>query len=276
MASTNAASAAKSRAAVPSIELADDEENPSSAATASGSSPSDEPASAPEPYGDTAARRSQSRSRSTSRSSACACAARWCASNTGWACCRWVRPGIGAPGWASACASSASTTSSTPAPIRRAASRSHIRNRVATWSLRERPARSLPPSSGPARSIRPRSSAECTSSSSGRGPERARGDVGLQLGQRVQHPGQLGLGEQPGPGQHPRVRLRTAHVVRRQPPVELGRLRQRSQRVSRPAGEPPTPQPTTSSNNMANGLSLAVRETRAAAARRWARRAAIF
>ena len=34
------------------------------------------------------------------------------------------------------------------APTRRAASRSHIRNSVATWSLRDRPARSLPPSSG--------------------------------------------------------------------------------------------------------------------------------
>ena len=53
----------------------------------------------------------------------------------------------------------------TPSATRRAASRSHIRNSVATWSLRDRPARSLPPSSGPARSIRPRSSAVCTSSS---------------------------------------------------------------------------------------------------------------
>jgi hypothetical protein len=70
IASTNAASAAKSRDAVPSMELALEESNPSSAATASGSSPSDDPASAPEPYGDTAARRSQSCSRSTSRSRA--------------------------------------------------------------------------------------------------------------------------------------------------------------------------------------------------------------
>ena len=49
MASTNAASAAKSRAAVPSIEFADDVAKPSSVATASGSSPSDDPASAPDP-----------------------------------------------------------------------------------------------------------------------------------------------------------------------------------------------------------------------------------
>ena len=34
-----------------------------------------------------------------------------------------------------------------PSPTRRTASRSHIRNSVATWSLRERPARSRPPSS---------------------------------------------------------------------------------------------------------------------------------
>src|SRR5699024_995549 len=35
----------------------------------------------------------------------------------------------------------------------------------AIWSLRDRPARSLPPSSGPAISMSPRSSEECTSSS---------------------------------------------------------------------------------------------------------------
>ena len=71
--------------------------SPSSAATAAGSRPSDEPASAPEPYGETAAARaSQSTQRSTSRSSGHACASRWCASSTGCACCRCVRPGIGA------------------------------------------------------------------------------------------------------------------------------------------------------------------------------------
>ena len=46
---TNATSAAKSREAVPSIEFAALAVKPSSAATASGSSPSDEPASAPDP-----------------------------------------------------------------------------------------------------------------------------------------------------------------------------------------------------------------------------------
>ena len=59
----------------------------------------------------------------------------------------------------------ASTTSSTRAEIVRASSRRYIRKRVATWSLRERPARSQPPMSAPARSMRPRSSAVWTSSS---------------------------------------------------------------------------------------------------------------
>ncbi len=45
----NANSAAKSREAVPSIELSTEVSKPSSVATATGSSPSEEPASAPEP-----------------------------------------------------------------------------------------------------------------------------------------------------------------------------------------------------------------------------------
>ena len=65
----------------------------------------------------------------------------------------------------------ASTTSRTPVEMRRTASRSHIRNSVATWSFRERPARRRPPTSGPTRSIRPRSSAPCTSSSESLGPK---------------------------------------------------------------------------------------------------------
>ena len=53
---------------------------PRSCATASGSRPRLEPASAPEPYGESdATRASQSRIRSTSRTSGHACAIRWCA-----------------------------------------------------------------------------------------------------------------------------------------------------------------------------------------------------
>src|SRR6478752_3345447 len=169
IASTNASSAAKSREAVPSIEFSDDEVKPSSAATAAGSRPSEDPASAPDPYGDTAARRSQSRIRSTSRTRACAWAARWCASSTGCACWKCVRPGIAAPGCACAWSTSAVCNSVTIPATARALSRRNIRYSVATWSLRDRPARSLPPRSLPARSSRPRSSAECTSSSAGIG-----------------------------------------------------------------------------------------------------------
>src|SRR5919202_2993933 len=104
-----------------------------------------------------------------SRSRACACACRWCASSTGCACWKCVRPGIGASGCASACATRAPARSSSPRARSRARSRRYIRYSVATWSLRDRPARSRPPRSGPARSSRPRSSAVCTSSSSGTG-----------------------------------------------------------------------------------------------------------
>ena len=48
-------------------------------------------------------------------------------SSTGWACWRWVRPGIATPRWRSACATRASTTSSTRAEIVRASSRRYIR-----------------------------------------------------------------------------------------------------------------------------------------------------
>ena len=98
MASTKAASAAKSREAVASIELSAAAANPSSSAIASGSRPSDEPASAPEPYGETAVRRSKSTMRSTSRSSGWAWASRWWANSTGCAACRWVLPGMIAVG----------------------------------------------------------------------------------------------------------------------------------------------------------------------------------
>ena len=69
-------SANTSREAVPSIEFSTESANPRSAATACGSSPSDDPARAPDPYAETPARSSKSTSRSTSRSSGHACASR--------------------------------------------------------------------------------------------------------------------------------------------------------------------------------------------------------
>ena len=65
----NANSATTSRADVPSSEFSAGRSRPSSRATSCGSRPSVEPASAPPPYGETAARADQSRRRSRSRTS---------------------------------------------------------------------------------------------------------------------------------------------------------------------------------------------------------------
>ncbi len=74
---TKANSATKSRDAVPSIEFAEELVKPSSVATNCGSSPSELPARAPDPYGESAATRaSQSASRSRSRISGQAWASR--------------------------------------------------------------------------------------------------------------------------------------------------------------------------------------------------------
>ena len=54
-------------------------------------------------------------------------ASRWCASSTGWACCRCVRPGMTAVRCASACAASASMRCTSCCPI------------VAAWSLQVQP-----------------------------------------------------------------------------------------------------------------------------------------
>ena len=75
-----------------------------------------------------------------------------------------VRPGIATPRWRSACATRASTTSSTRAEIVRASSRRYIRKRGHLVVARTT-GRSRPPMSAPARSMRPRSSAVWTSSS---------------------------------------------------------------------------------------------------------------
>ena len=167
---TKANSATKSRAAVPSMELAVEPVKPRSRATDVGSRPRLEPASAPEPYGESAATRaSQSRSRPTSRTSGQACAIRWWLSSTGCACCRWVRPGITAPWCRSAWSAIASARSSTRPATVRAWSRRKTLKSVAIWSLRLRPARSLPPRSAPTCSTSAPSSAPCTSSSCGPG-----------------------------------------------------------------------------------------------------------
>ena len=123
-------------------------------------------------------------SRSTSRPNAWACLASSWPNDTGWACCRWVKPGAGQ----SACA---------PRPGRRAP-RTQVdqgrgdrpaTGRAGTAAGRWPPGRcgcgrrAACRRRGPSSSIRPRSSAVCTSSSSGGGDEGARGDL---RGQRVQ------------------------------------------------------------------------------------------
>ena len=72
--------------------------------------------------------------------------------------------------------------------------------------------------------------------------EAAVGDVGAEAVQPGQQPVALLVGEQPRPVQHLRVRLRRGDVIRRQHPVELGRLAQRRKGRRGSVGEPPAPQ----------------------------------
>ncbi len=237
-------SATKSREAVPSIELPTLPcSKPRSVATASGSRPSDEPASAPEPYGETAVRSSHCRSRSASRDSGWTWARTWWANSTGWACWRWVRPGIATSGWASARPISASWRSAIRPPMIRAWSRRYMRKSVATWSFRDRPARSLPPRSGPRSSNRPRSRAVWTSSSAIVPDEGAVGDVRFELVEAGQHARQLVLGEQARLVQHARVGTRSGDVVRREPPVEVDGRGQLGQGLGGTVGETAAPEP---------------------------------
>ena len=72
--------------------------------------------------------------------------------------------------------------------------------------------------------------------------ERAALHVGVQRVQPGQHPGQLVSSEQPSGRQHAGVRPGTRDVVAGQPPVEVRRDGERSQRVSGATGEPAAPQ----------------------------------
>ena len=134
-----------------------------------------------------------------------------------------------------------STTSSTRPATTAGVSRRYIRNSVATWSLRDRPARSRPPRSAPARSMSPRSSAVWTSSSSSAG-EGAGLHVGLEAVQAGEHRREVSSSQQAGGVQHPGVRPRAGDVVRREPPVEVRGLAQGRQRLGGAAGEPAAPQ----------------------------------
>ena len=203
-ASTKRPPPTRSRAAVPSMELATlPSRSPQLGGdVASGSSPSEVPARAAEPYGLTASRRSRSRSRSMSRSSGQAWASRWWltaarAGRAADACGRASRRRDGVRAWSW---SALDHRLDLGRRHRATARRRYSRISVAIWSLRERPARSRPPSSGPIRSISPRSSAPCTSSSVGAGPKLPETTSAASRSSPLDHPGQLVVGQQARPG----------------------------------------------------------------------------
>ena len=77
------------------------------------------------------------------------------------------------------------------------------------------------------------------------GDEDAGDDVRLETVQGIQHAGQLAWVQQAGLRQGAGVGSGAGDVVSGQAPVEVGAHRQCGKRVSRPTGEPPTPQADT-------------------------------
>jgi hypothetical protein len=72
--------------------------------------------------------------------------------------------------------------------------------------------------------------------------ERAGRHVGGERVERTEHGGQLVVGQQLRAVQDPRVRTGAGDVVGREPPVEVGRQRQRGHRLGRPRREAAAPQ----------------------------------
>ena len=127
--------------------------------------------------------------------------------------------------------------------ISRAWSRRYSRRSVATWSLRLRPACSLPPSA-PSRSSRPRSSAVWMSSSAARRPERAvaAAPARARRARRASRSSSSSV-EQPGPVQHPGVRARGEQVVAAPAASRTGRSPRAGPAPRRGRLEPAAPEP---------------------------------
>ena len=239
---TNANSATKSRDAVPSIELGVDPVKPRSWATASGSRPRLEPASAPAPYGELSGHASvpvaQPRDIADQRpgvSHQVVAEQYGLGGAGGCGAGHRSRRGAARPGSAIA-----SARSSTIAATTWAWSRRNTLNSVAIWSLRLRPARSLPPRSGPTRSTRAPSSAPWTSSSDSSGKQLTGADAAVELVDAGEERFQLVLGQVAGSVQHPGVRTGTVEVGGRQPPVEVGAPRERHELgLGPPSKRPP-------------------------------------
>ena len=120
--------------------------------------------------------------------------------------------------------------------------RRYIRTSVAIWSLRDRPARSLPPRSAPARSISPRSSAVCTSSSSSTGRKSPAATSARSRSSASTMPSSSSSDSSPAACRTRACATEPEMSSVREPPVEVRRLRQRLQR--RPTGRRRTGRPT--------------------------------
>lgn len=134
----------------------------------------------------------------------------------------------------------------------RAWSRRNIRPRVATWSLRDRPARSLPPSCTPAPLNKAALQRPVDVLIGLRRQVGARGNVLVQLCQGREHSLKFAVVQQPGLMQHTGVGLGAGDIVAGQAPVKMRGLAQRREGIGGAAGEPAAP---TSRSLSRNGLS---------------------
>ena len=166
-----------------------------------------------------------------------ACASRWCASSTGCACCRWVRPGIATPVCRRPDRPGRRERPGARRRATRACSRRYIRNRVAIWSLRERPARSRPPSFGADPLDQAALERGVHVLVGGGRAERAGGDVGVQRVEPGEHAVELASPSSPAPVQRAGVRAGARDVVRGPAASRSASTGQCGQRLGRAAGE---------------------------------------